>query len=245
MEEEKIYLQKKDKSIFWLLFFAICSVIIWQIPSGNLILYPFTILGTWFHEMAHGFTAIALGGTFNKLEIYPNASGLAEHSGDLFLGNIGRALVAGGGPFGPTLAGAFFIISSKNPKTTKFALYLLGIVLIISAIIWVRPIFSLGFALIFIYGIFILIITIKGNRIFQKLTIQFLGVQACISVYLSIGYLFSSGGVINGQSFVSDTGILSEYLLLPYWIWGTIILIFSAFMIVKCIKYVYKGSSMS
>jgi hypothetical protein len=34
---------------FWgLIAVAVFTVVLWQIPGGNYILYPFTILATWF-----------------------------------------------------------------------------------------------------------------------------------------------------------------------------------------------------
>jgi len=48
-------------------------------------------------------------------------------------------------------------------------------------------------------------------------------VQGAISVYQHIGYLFSPGGVVDGQVIRSDTGQIADALLLPYWVWGGVI----------------------
>ena len=100
----------------WLIIAAIATVVLWQFPWGNYILYPFTILATWFHEMAHGLAAIILGGNFQKLVLYPNGSGVAQYTstGSLFLGPIGRALVAAAGLMGPPIAGGLFIVASRK-----------------------------------------------------------------------------------------------------------------------------------
>ncbi|MEY4952853.1 MAG: hypothetical protein RL299_1277, partial [Pseudomonadota bacterium] len=37
-----------------LLGIALASILAWQTALGSLVLYPFTILATWFHEMGHG-----------------------------------------------------------------------------------------------------------------------------------------------------------------------------------------------
>lgn len=87
---------------------AIVTVAVWQLPGGNYILYPFTILATWFHEMAHGLMALLMGGRFTKLLIFSNGSGVAYYTGPLFFEPISRALVAAAGPMGPPLAGAGF-----------------------------------------------------------------------------------------------------------------------------------------
>lgn len=221
-----------------LLIITIATIVLWNVPFGKLALYPFTILGTWFHEMAHGLTAIILGGTFYYLEIFSNGSGLAAYSGPLFLGPIGRALVAGAGPIGPTIAGFIFIISSVNIKATKFMLYFLSISLIVSNIIWMRSIF--GFIVISVFVIIIILITLKANDKIKQFVLQLLGVQAFASVYMSIGYLFSTGANVDGSSFASDTQQMANNLLLPHFIWAGIILLFSAFMIFKSLQFVHK-----
>ena len=48
------------------------------VPMGRLILYPFTLLSTWVHEMGHGISALLVGGHFLRLDIYADASGMAH-----------------------------------------------------------------------------------------------------------------------------------------------------------------------
>ena len=37
------------------------TVALWQVPYGDTLLYPFTLLATWFHEMGHGLASMLLG----------------------------------------------------------------------------------------------------------------------------------------------------------------------------------------
>lgn len=233
-------LDKGEKSILWLCAFGLITIVLWQIPGGMLILYPFTLLGTWFHEMAHGLAAVILGGNFVELEIYSNGSGVAHYYGPLALGNIGYAIVAAAGPIGPTIAGSIFLVMSVNKNATKFALYFLFFALIVSVILWVRS--YVGFAVILVFGIVTFLIAARAQRKIMRRTLQFLAIQAFMSVYLSIGYLFSTGGTINGQQFVSDTAHIEENLWLPYWVWGLLIIAFSVMMFYYSIIYVYKGN---
>jgi hypothetical protein len=87
----------------YIVAFAVLTMIAWQTEIGTLALMPFTLLATWFHEMAHGLTAAALGADFDRLVIYANGSGFAEYSGRL--GGVGQAIVAAMGLLGPTIAG--------------------------------------------------------------------------------------------------------------------------------------------
>jgi len=230
-------LNNNQKVIFWIGIFSLFTIVLWQFPFGMMVLYPFTILGTWFHEMGHGLMAILLGGNFEKLEIYSNGSGLAYWSGDLFFGGFGKAMVAAAGPLGPTIAGALFILFSRNEKASKITLIVLTLLLLISGIYLVRTWF--GTPVILAFAIISGFIALKGSRNFQRYTLIFLGVQACLSVYLSIGYLLSPGAEINGEVMNSDTIIMQNELALPYWFWGSAIIFISVIAIYFSLAKVY------
>ena len=51
---------------------AVVSVVAWQTGPGRLVLYPFAILATWFHEMEHGLAALLTGACFERLVIAPS-----------------------------------------------------------------------------------------------------------------------------------------------------------------------------
>lgn len=233
--------KESSKQLLFLFGFGLITFIVWQFPFGRIILYPFTILGTWFHEMGHGLTAMLLGGKFLELVIFPDASGYARFTTDLFLGNIGQALVAIGGPVGPTIAGSILIISSKKIKFGRIAMFLLGLFMLISVLFWIRS--FIGILIIAALGVLIILISLKGSDKIQVLSLQFLGVQAIMSLYLSIDYLFSSGGSVGGSSFNSDTAIIADNLLLPHWFWAILILAFSILMIFYSIKFTYSDNN--
>ena len=58
-------------------------------------------------------------------------------------------------------------------------------------------------------------------RWMQYFSVQFLGVQACISSYQHLDYLFTERVSVGGRGLqYSDTGMIAQQLLLPYWFWG-------------------------
>ena len=234
-------MDSRNKLLLIIIAISIATIVLWQTDIGRLILYPFTVLGTWFHEMGHGLMALFLGGGFEKLDIYSNGSGVATWNGPLFLGNIGKAIVAGAGPMGPTIAGVICIVASAKDKWTKYALYILTTVLIISAIYWVRSLF--GVPVVLGFGILTGLIAFKGNRKLQRFTLIFLGIQACLSVYLSIDYLMMSYGTVGGESMQSDTAVMEQYLFLPNYIWGGLIIFISILAIWKSLSYALKNAN--
>jgi sensor histidine kinase YesM len=229
-------LKKGQKSLIILFVFAIATVIVWQLPGGMMILYPFTLLSTWFHEMGHGIMALLLGGHLIRIEVYANGSGLAEHSGELFLGPFGRALVAAAGPLAATMIGSFMLIKADKAKLAKWTLLIIGILMLGSVALWIRGFMPI--LVLIILGALLVFIALKGNAGVKKITMQFLGVQAFMSFYLSIGYLFSSGADVGGYSLPSDTQAIANNLLLPFWFWGAVLLAIWAIMINYTIKKV-------
>jgi hypothetical protein len=204
-----------------LLGIAFASIMLWQTKLGSLLLYPFTILATWFHEMGHGIAAMLTGRGFERLQIFSDGSGVAESLRPADGFRLTDALIAASGPFGPAIAGALLIISSRSSTATRNALAVLGVALILSTLIWVRSL--TGWLVLPALGIAIGALALRGPVPWQRFVIQLLGVQACISVWRQFDYLFSPGGNVGGQLQRSDTGAIADVLLLPYWFWGATI----------------------
>lgn len=204
-----------------LMAIAAVSIILWQTEIGSLILYPFTILAAWFHEMGHGFAAMLTGSRFESLQIFPDGSGVAVSLRPADGSPLIDALISASGPLGPALAGALLIIASRTEQATRVALTIVGAALLISTAIWVRSL--TGWLVLPAVGAAILALALRGTAEQQRFGIQFLGVQACISVWQQFGYLFSSGGSVDGRLHRSDTGTIADALLLPYWFWGAAI----------------------
>lgn len=213
--------QDQRQRLALLLGIALASIILWQTTLGSFLLYPFTILATWFHEMGHGIAAMLTGRGFDRLQIFADGSGVALSLRPVDGYRLTDALIAASGPLGPAIAGALLIISSRSPAATRNALAVLGVALIASTLIWVRSL--AGWLVLPALGIAIVLLALRGSPSWQGFVIQLLGVQACISVWRQFDYLFSPGGSVGGQLQRSDTGAIADVLLLPYWFWGAII----------------------
>ena len=200
---------------------ALASIVAWQTALGSLILYPFTILATWFHEMGHGIAAMLTGRGFERLLIFADGSGYAETLGPAEGYRLTDALIAASGPLGPAIAGALLIVASRSPAATRNALVVLGVALILSTLIWVRSL--AGWLVLPALGLAIVALALRGSLSLDRFVIQLLGVQACISVWHQFDYLFSPGGNVAGRLQRSDTGAIADVLLLPYWFWGAAI----------------------
>lgn len=210
------------KSRFLLVLAAVVTVALWQVPGyGELILYPFSLFATYVHEMGHGLTALLLGARFEALRMFPDGSGLAAWRGDV--GRLGRALIAAGGLVGPSVAGAVLLAVSRYGRS-KTLLLAGGILIGLSGLVAGNL-----FALVFIASVALSLGAASRwlpptSALFL---IQFLGVQLCIALFRDVDYMFSPGGIINGQRQNSDSAAIAEALLLPYWFWGGLTALFS------------------
>lgn len=232
-----------NSRLLWLLLAAFITVALWQLPFGNFVLYPFTILATWFHEMGHGLTAIALGANLDRLSIFRNGSGLAHISGHIALGALGSALVSAGGLMGPPIAGGFLLIMSRTRNSARRALFILSLLLILSTLLWVRTL--AGWLVLPLLGLATLYLSLETVEWLQIFAVQFLGVQACISSYKQLDYLFSNSATINGKTLLSDTGNISKMLLLPHWFWGFVLAAFAFFVLAESLQIACKPASES
>ena len=213
--------QAGRQEITLLIVLGFVSILLWHSPYGGYLLYPFSILATWFHEMGHGLAAMAFGHEFERLVIFPNGSGYALHLAEGDPSRISQAMIAAAGLLGPTVAGCLLILASRTRRATKAALVLLGAALLGSTLIWVRS--TTGWMVLPLLGVASLLLAFYGKEAHRRFAVQFVGVQGCISIYRDFGYLFSRGGYMEGRLQMSDTEHIAQALFLPYWVWGTLI----------------------
>jgi hypothetical protein len=213
---------KPDRSRLLLVLAGVVTIVGWQFPLGRQLLYPFTLLATYAHEMGHGITALVLGANFESLEMYANGSGLAHWTGDV--GRIGRGLIAAGGLVGPSIAGSTILVLSRRATRARVLLYGMSVFMALSLILVARS----AFAVVFI-GVVAIAIGVVARFLPQgaPFLVQFIGVQLCLSVFRDVSYMFSEGALVDGVLRPSDSAAIADALLLPYWFWGALTAAFS------------------
>jgi len=243
MEEMKFKIPKKTNTPrVILIILSLFTIGVWFIPYGTYFLYPFVIFGTWVHELSHGFAAMIMGARFIKLELFPNGSGVAYfayHS--LYLGRFGAALIAAAGPMGPAIAGAAAISCSKSAKASKNFLRVFSIVMLISLVLWVRPIFSITYAIIILIAVITFYISRSKNVNVITAYIQLIGLQCLVSMLLSIDYLFTNTAQLAGNTQSTDTQVIADNLFLPHWFWAVLIIAAAILIFFKSIKTIVRN----
>ncbi len=222
---------------YTILIITVAIFLLLQLPYFVQVQYPFRLLGTWFHEMGHGLTALLVGGKFHYLEIYQNGGGVAYSSvTNRFLPiYLCSALTAAGGLFGPAISGSILIMSARSQKHAAIMLRILTGVIILSLIIWIRS--YLGIVVLGAISIALIIIMFLKNKKVETITVLFLGLQCMLSTYLQFNYLFTKQFERNGQIMTSDTQNIAANTFGTYWMWGALIFILSGIMLYKSVKF--------
>ncbi|WP_291726545.1 M50 family metallopeptidase [Bernardetia sp.] len=224
---------RQNSSLTGLLIAAVITVVLFNVPYGYYISYPFSILGTWFHEMGHGIMALLWGGDFIKLVMYSNGSGVATTTS---YNAIAQAFVSAAGLMTPPIIGAALILAGRTQRGSKIAMSILGAALIISVVFLVRSWF--GVLAVSLWGALIITFAFKLPVSYKPFVVQFLGVQAWASTFRSLDYMFSDyAGSLGMQS---DTQSIANILILPYWFWGGVIAAFAIVMLLVSLKIAFK-----
>jgi hypothetical protein len=211
--------RKQLMYLFWAA--AVVSVGLAYVPFGEFVLYPFSLLSTWVHEMAHGLTAELVGGDFRRLELYASLGGLAYWTRPDTLFSPASALVAAGGLLGPAIAGGAFILLGSRMRTARWVMEALGGVLIVSAFVYVRTAF--GFVATLSLGVTALAVGLYANEIVETAVTQFVGIRFCLESLSDVDYMFTKEFTRGGQARSSDSQVIAEQLGMTYWFWGGII----------------------
>lgn len=208
----------RDRARLLLLAAVATTVAVYAIPLLRPLAWPLLLLSTVAHELGHGVTALAAGGSFHRLMIFPDGSGVAEWSGGG--GRLQLAAVAAGGLLGPALGAALLLAVGRRPRRAGTALGSLAVVLGLVAIATIRTVFGLLFVgvLAAVCGL----VAARASRETSQLVLVFLALQLALSVFSRSGYLFTPVAQTGAGTMPSDVGQMANALWLPWWFWGAL-----------------------
>jgi hypothetical protein len=187
------------------------------VPFGGLILYPFTLMATWVHEMGHGLASLCVGGGFERLEIFGNASGLAHTTASQHWDGV----VCAGGLLAPPLLGATILATARGPKRARVVLAVLAAVMLASLVIWVRT-FAGWVALPLVAGLLGVFARWASPRELMFLA-QFLGLRLALDTVTRIDYVFSDKATVDGLTRASDIARVAASFGGPRLFWSLVV----------------------
>lgn len=202
------------------------AIVMWVVsrwvPFGDYILYPFTLLTTWVHEMGHGIAALIVGGRFRELEIFANASGLAYTAA---APGWRDAMVSAGGLLAPPIVGASILAFVHGPKRAKIFLTALSAALVISLLIWVRS--SVGLLVVPPLAALFGWAAWGGWREQPERRVilaQAIGMVLAIdTITRMVSYVFKKTVEVDGEKRLSDIARIAEQMGGHYLLWGVLI----------------------
>ncbi len=201
---------------------VLITLVLWVVPFGALIIYPFSLLATWAHEMGHGLAALAVGGEFHKLELFGDLSGVAMTSSR---GTLSQALVSAGGLVGAPILGAVIIALGPRTRLSRVILIGLALTLLLSVVLWVRNIY--GAVACLTLGGAIFLMGWRLNQDHRFLAVQLLGIQLTLSALRGWRYFFMDSADVGGRVLPSDVASIANALGGPPQLWGALLIIFN------------------
>jgi Peptidase M50B-like len=190
----------------------LASLLLWNLPFGGVVLYPFKLLATWLHELSHALAMVITGAGVDRVLIYRDTSGLAYASGSASA--FGAAVIAAAGYMGTPLWGAILLLATPTARAARIALVGLAVLMVLSVGFVVEPTpegEQFGpYATLAIAGA----IAACGIALPARLRLfcaHFIAAQACINALLDIRVLLRPMQVIDGVvSGHSDAYVMAD-----------------------------------
>ena len=208
---------------------ALALVVLGGVPVLGWVFYPFSVFGTFVHELSHGLAAIFTGGQFQRFAVNPNLSGNALSAGGA-LWIIASAGYVGSALFGGLLA----IISSRGVPARKVLLWL-GVVLGILCLLFVRNLFGvvsgLGLAAALIFA---------GRRLAPLLAD---GLLLLLAVQMMLGSLNSLLDLLQLSVFsrtTTDAALMAQSTGIPAIFWALLWTAISGVILFFALRIAYR-----
>jgi len=174
----------------------LASLLLWNLPFGGVLLYPFKLLATWLHELSHGLAMLVTGAGFERVLIYRDTSGLAFPV--YRVDDPGQAVIAAAGYMGTPLWGGLLLVITPTPRAARWALAVLAVLMGVSVVTVVGNEFGqmvvLGMA-----GVAAGCALLVPGR-WRLMIAHFVAAQSCVNALLDIRVLFRPQQVVNGEN---------------------------------------------
>jgi hypothetical protein len=176
----------------------LASLLLWNLPFGGVLLYPFKLLATWLHELSHALAMVVTGTGCDSVVVYRDTSGLAYSSGPQ--GPIAKPFIAAAGYMGTSLWGALLLVVTPNGRTARVALLALAGLLCATALFVVGAPEGDRFGQLAMAGIGIAsaAAALALPERWRVAVAHFVAAQLCVNALLDIRVLLRPAQVVNG-----------------------------------------------
>lgn len=206
-------MRRNDRAQLRTLGFALlASLLLWNLPFGGGLAYPFKQLATWFHEMSHGLLMVVTGAELDHVVVYRDTSGLSYAVSSVE--PLGTAAIAAAGYMGTPVWGGLLLVVTPTARAARIALLFLGTAMLATAIFVISPTPDgsyFGPYAIAGIGVGIALCGVALPARWVVFFSHFIAAQACINALLDVRVLFRPMQVVNGVvAGTSDSTAMAE-----------------------------------
>ena len=197
------------------LLIAIVAVVyaLWSTP----VVYPLKMLVVFFHELSHGIAAMLTGGEIVRIELDPRQGGLCVTRGGW------RFLITSAGYLGSMLWGGAILVAAARTNFDRQIMGGLGILLLLAAVLWVRPFFSFALVFVLLTGVAMLASARWLGEQGNDLLLRLIGLTSCLYAIADI-----KSDALDRDVPGSDAWVIADSLpFINGWIVGAIWIILS------------------
>lgn len=212
-------------AMFWVAVATYLAVM--QLPLAGLLFYPFSLLGTWAHELGHCAAAEMLSGTCRRLELLPGLGGTAFHHTPGGDGPL--AIVSASGLLGPSVVGGLMLVMARRFRAPGMALFGVSAALFYTAFTWSQDSFTTSVCVA--GGAVFAVLGAAPLSLLRSLVAQFTAIVLAVEAVANKDYAFVESFTRNGQVLLSDTGSIAARLGGPHAFWASVIMALVLFIL--------------
>ena len=200
----------RAKTTTWLgiALFGALALWFWNSP----VLWPVKIMVVLFHELGHAIATWATGGTVIEIGLSPQVGGHALSQGGW------PFLIANAGYLGSLVWGIALLAIARRRGSTRVALGLLGLMVGVVALLYVRPIFDFGFGFCIVASVALLVASKLLPTVAAQVVLRGLGVFSILYALFDI----RDDIFLSGPGVVTDASILAASTGVPSIFWGVL-----------------------
>lgn len=211
----------------WQLIAIVAAVFaMWTWP----VIVPLKILVVFLHEASHAFAVLLTGGSVDEMSLSILEGGHVISRG----GNLFAIITAG--YLGSLVLGAALFVIALQTRADKPVVGLLGVVMVLLAVIYMREFFPLAFCLV-TGGVLMAAAWFLDHRI-NDLILRVIGLTSMIYVPYDI---FSD--TLLRSNLMSDARIMAENIGGPTVFWGALWLVISVVFVGAVLRFSLRAPS--
>ncbi len=200
------------------------------LPYGETIVYPLRLLGTFVHELSHGFAALATGGDFQRFTVSADLSGLAWSAGGI------RVIVSSAGYIGSAVFGGVLVLAATRGVPARGLLGVLGVALAVLCLLFVRNGFGIFSGLVLAAALIAAAWRLRAP--WSDGVLMVIALQLILDGYQNLFFLIRISGREHART---DALNMAEATGIPAVVWAVAWALISTAILALVLRWAFKG----